>query len=58
MCPPLGGSEGQNHAQSRKVSIRPVKGVVGGIRDPTWWGHGRSQQVAGYLGFSTPQQHY
>jgi hypothetical protein len=56
MRPPSGGPEGRHHFKSREVSVRPVKGVVGGIRDPTWRGqlHGWSQQVAGYLRFPRP----
>ncbi len=38
MRPPSGGPEGRHHFKSREVSVRPVKGVVGGIRDPTWRG--------------------
>jgi hypothetical protein len=58
MCPPSSGPEGLYYSKPGEVSVRPAKSVVGGIRDPTWRVHGRSQQVAGYLAFSTAQKHY
>lgn len=37
------GPEGRRHPQPGEVSVFSAKGIMGGIRDSTWWHHRRPQ---------------